>query len=112
MNRARFSDLFAAFRKAPIKYFLELIFEGVPEELKNRLIMEDVSYHRYSDEIVTLEAWMVFDSPDSNQWIWIQVEMNTASGNVREYYYTRDSYGKESLSSLKACRDRCRRTEE
>lgn len=110
MNKAIYSELFAAFRKAPIKSFLELVFEGVPEEQKTHLIIEDVSYHHYIAETVTIEAWLVFDSPDSNQWIWIQVEMDTASGHIKEHYYTKDSYSKQSLSSLRACLDYYRKT--
>ena len=47
MNKAKYEELFAAFGKAPMKEFLELLFEGVPPALKKRLIIEDVSYHRH-----------------------------------------------------------------
>ena len=110
MSKADYSELFEAFGKAPIEDYIELLFDGIPDELKNRLVMEDLSYHRYSTEIVTLEAWMVVDSSDSNQWIWIQVEMNTASGHIKEHYYAKDSYSKQSLSSLRACLDYYRKT--
>ena len=100
MNKAKYNELFAAFEEAPMKEFLELLFEGVPVELKDRLIIHDVSYHRLSPETVTLEAWMVLDSPDSDQWIWARVEWDPASGDVKEYYCTKDSYGKQSLSRL------------
>ena len=33
MNKAKYSELFVAFRKVPMKEFLELLFEGVPVEL-------------------------------------------------------------------------------
>ena len=56
MNKAKYEELFAAFGKAPMKEFLELLFECVPPALKKRLIIEDVSYHRHNAEIVTLEA--------------------------------------------------------
>ena len=111
MNKAKYEKLFAAFEKAPMKEFLKLLFEGVPVELKDRLIIQDVSYHRLSPEIITLEAWVVIDSPKSDKWIWARVESDTASGDVKEYYYTKDSYGKQSLSSLKACLDCYRKTE-
>lgn len=101
MNKAKYNELFEAFGKAPMKEFQELLFEGVPVELKKRLIIQDVSYHRLSPEIVTLEAWMVIDSPESDHWIWVRVEKNTASGNIEEHYFTKDSYGKQSLSSFK-----------
>ena len=68
MNKAKYEELFAAFGKAPMKEFLELLFEGVPPALKKRLIIEDVSYHRHNADIVTLEAWMVIDNPESDRW--------------------------------------------
>ena len=71
MNKAKYNELFAAFEEAPMKEFLELLFEGVPVELK-----------------------------DSDQWIWVRVERDPASGDVKEYYCTKDSYGKQSLSRL------------
>ena len=37
MNKGKYAELFAAFGKAPMKEFLELLFESVPQELKKRL---------------------------------------------------------------------------
>ena len=84
MNKAKYEELFAAFERAPMKEFLELLFDGVPPELKKRLIIEDVSYHRHSAAIVTLDAWMVIDSPDSEQWIWVRVEFDASHNSLEE----------------------------
>ena len=105
MNKAKYVELFAAFGKAPMKKFLEILFEGVPKELKNRLIIEDVSYHRHSAEIVTLEAWMVIDNPESDLWIWVRVESDSSRNTIEEQFLTKDSYRRQELHSLEACFD-------
>ena len=104
MNKAKFFELFAAFGEAPMKDFLELLFEGVPVELKDRLIIQDVSYHRLSPEIVTLEAWMVIDNPESDQWIWVRIESDSSKDTIEELILTRDSQEKEP-HSLEECFD-------
>jgi hypothetical protein len=103
MDLAKYSDLFAAFEKAPMKEFLELLFEGVPVELKDRLVIQDVSYHRLSPEIVTLESWMVIDNPDSEQWIWVRVECDSSQDTIEEQFLTKDSYRKHELHTLEEC---------
>ncbi len=65
MNKGKYAELFAAFGKAPMKEFLELLFEGV-------------SYHRHNAEIVTLEAWMIIDNPESDRWIRVRMEAGVA----------------------------------
>ena len=105
MNKAKYEELFAAFGKAPMKEFLELIFEGLSPELKRRLIIEDVSYHRHNAEIVTLEAWMVMDNPESDRWIWVRVESDSSRNIIEEQFLTKDSYRKEELHSLEECFD-------
>ena len=105
MNKAKYSELFAAFEEAPLKEFLELLFEGVPVEQKNRLIIQDVSYHRLSPEIVTLEAWMVIDNPESDRWIWVRVESDSSSDTIEEQFLARDSYRRQELHSLEDCFD-------
>ena len=105
MNKAKYSELFAAFEEAPLKEFLELLFEGVPVEQKNRLIIQDVSYHRLSPEIVTLEAWMVIDNPESDRWIWVRVESDSSSDTIDEQFLARDSYRQQELNSLEECFD-------
>ena len=103
MKKAKYEELFAAFGKAPTKEFLELLFEGVPPELKNRLIIEDVSYHRHNAEIVTLDAWMVIDHPESDRWIWVRVESDSSRDTIEEQFLTKDSYRKQELHSLEEC---------
>lgn len=103
MNKAKYNELFAAFEEAPMKEFLELLFEGVPVELKDRLVIQDVSYHRLSPEIVTLESWMVIDNPDSEQWIWVRVECDSSQDTIEEQFLTKDSYRKHELHTLEEC---------
>ena len=103
MNKAKYEELFAAFGRAPMKEFLELLFDGVPPELKKRLIIEDVSYHRLSATIVTLDAWMVIDSPDSERWIWERVEFDASLNTIEEQFLAKDSYRQQELHSLEEC---------
>ena len=103
MNKAKYKELIAAFEKAPMKEFLKLLFKGVPPELKKRLIIEDVSYHRHSAVIVTLEAWMVIDSPDSEQWIWVRVECDSSQNTIEEQFLAKDSYRRQELHSIEEC---------
>ena len=103
MDKNKYAELFAAFGKAPMKEFLELIFEGLSPELKRRLIIEDVSYHRHNAEIVTLEAWMVMDNPQSDRWIWVRVESDSSRNIIEEQFLTKDSYRKQELHSLEEC---------
>ena len=105
MNKAKYEELFAAFGKAPMKEYLELLFDGVPPELKKRPIIEDVSYHRQSATIVTLDAWMVIDSPDSERWIWVRVEFDASLNTIEEQFLARDSYRQQELHSLEDCFD-------
>lgn len=105
MDKNKYAELFAAFGKAPMKAFLELLFEGVPLALKKRLIIEDVSYHRHNAEIVTLEAWMLIDSPESDRWIWVRVESDSSRDTIEEQFLTKDSYQKQELHSLTECFD-------
>lgn len=105
MNKAKYKELFAAFGKAPMKAFLELLFDGVSLELKKRIIIEDVSYHCHNAEIVTLEAWMVIDNPESDRWIWVRVESDSSQGTIEEQFLTKDSYRKQELHSLEECFD-------
>ena len=83
--------------------YMELLFRGVPANLKNRLIMEEVSYHRFSAEIVTLEAWMIIDSPDSGQWIWVRVEADSSRNTIEEQFLARDSFRGQELHSIEEC---------
>ena len=85
--------------------FLELLFKEVPDQLRKRLIIEDISYHRHNAEIVTLEAWMVIDNPDSEKWIWVRVESDTSQNTIEEQFLTKDSYRRQELHSLEECFD-------
>ena len=105
MNKAKYSELFAAFEEAPLKEFLELLVDGVPQELKKRLIIEDVSYHRHSAAFVTLDAWMVINSPDSERWIWVRVEFDASHNTIVEQFLAKDSYRQQELHSLEECFD-------
>lgn len=112
MEEEKYLNLFKAFEKAPMEEFLKTIMDAVSAEDRKRLILEDVSFHRYNANVVSLEAWMCLAPVESNQWIWVRVEMNTASGDIKEFYYTKDSYRRQSLSSLEACMECYRKTEE
>ena len=105
MNKAKYEELFAAFGRAPMKEYLELLFDDVPPELKKRLIIEDVSYHRHSASFVTLDAWMVIDSPDSERWIWVRVEFDASHDTIEEQFLAKDSYRQQELHSLEECFD-------
>lgn len=105
MNKAKYEKLFAAFGRAPMRDFLELLFKEVPDQLRKRLIIEDISYHRHDAEIVTLEAWMVIDNPESEKWIWVRVESDASQNTIDEQFLTKDSYRKQELHSLEECFD-------
>jgi len=105
MENAKYLNIFSAFEKAPLEDFLKGIFKGIPAEQRKSLVLEDVSYHRLNAEVVTLEAWMCIAPVESNQWIWVRVEMDAAAGAVQEYFFTKDNYRKQALPSLQACID-------
>ena len=111
MNKAKYEELFTAFGKAPMKEFLELLFEGVPPELKKRLLIEEVSYKRYSADIVSLEAWIVIDNLETDKWIWARVERDSTKKTIDEIFkvefYTKESYaGKHYVpNSIEECFD-------
>ena len=105
MDKKGYAELFDAFARAPMRDFLELLFKEVPDQLRKRLIIEDVSYHRHNAEIVTLEAWMVIDNPESDRWIWVRVESDASRDTIEEQFVTKDSYLKQELHSLEECFD-------
>lgn len=102
MDKTKYHSIFDAFEKAPLEDFLKVIFKGITPEQRKSLIIEDVSFHRFNPDIVTLEAW-ICDPMESNQWIWVRVEKDNASGSIQEQYFTKDSYRKQTLSSLQEC---------
>ena len=103
MKKEKYETIFKDFDKAPMDYFLETIFEDTPKELRDQLILEDVSYHRHSADIVALEVWMVISSLESNQWILARVEMDQSTGKMEEIFLARDSYRKMPLNSIEDC---------
>ena len=107
MDKNKYAELFAAFGKTPMEDFLELLFEGVPPELKKRLIIEEASYKRYSAEIVSLEVWIVIDNPESDRWIWARVEYDASRNSIEDEFYTKDSYAGRGnvLNSIEECFD-------
>ena len=100
MNIVKYEELFAAFGKAPMDEFLKVLFKGVSPEVREQLVLDDVSYHRLSADVVTLEAWMCVEPVDSNRWIWARVEMNGSTGKIEEQFFTKDNYCKLALWSL------------
>lgn len=103
MNKEKYAEIFAAFGQAPMEEFLKTIFAGVPAEIRKQLVLEDVAYHRYSADVVALDAWMCVMPVESNQWIWARVEMNGATGTVEEQFFTKDNYRQQAMSSLEEC---------
>lgn len=103
MENETYITLFQAFEKAPMRDFLEMLLRPLDDGLRRKLILEDVSYHRYGADQVTLEAWMCVVPVESNQWIWARVEMNGADGTIEEQFFTKDNYRQQALGSLADC---------
>ena len=103
MNKGKYDELFAAFGQAPMEDLLKALFKGVSPEVRKQLVLEDVSYHRLSADLVTLEAWMCMAPVDSNRWIWARVEKNGATGAIEEQFFTKDNYRQRALGSLVEC---------
>ena len=111
MEEKEYLSLFEAFEKAPMEEFLKTIMDAVSAEDRKRLVLEDVSFHRFNANVVTLEAWLSLEPVESDRWIGVRVEKDAAAGSIHEEFYTKDSYRKESLHSLQACIDYYRKTE-
>ncbi len=105
MDNTKYLNLFRAFEEAPMEDFLKVVFKGITAEERKAIVLEDVSYHRLSADIVTLETFMCLAPAEKNRWIWARVEMDASTRIVREYFFTRDSYRKQSLESLRECLD-------
>lgn len=105
MGKEKYLDLFRAFEKAPMEESMRMIMDEVSTEAWKKLVLDDVTCHRYHAGIVTLEAWMTVVPIESNRQIRVQMEQDASSGSIRTYYFTKDSYRKESLLSLQACID-------
>ena len=105
MDNEKYLHIFKDFETAPLEDFLKGIFKGITKDQRKSLLIEDVSYHRLNACVVTLEAWMFVAPMESNRWIWVRVEMDAIAGTVQEKFFARDNYGKEALTSLRACID-------
>lgn len=105
MDNVKYINIFSAFEKAPLEDFLKVIFKGITAGQRKSLIIEDVSYHRLNADVVTLEAWINIAPVESNQWIWVIVEMDASTDTIQEEYFTRNNYREEALPSLQACID-------
>ena len=105
MKKEKYSELFAAFRQAPMEEFLKLLFKGVSADIRKQLVLEEVAYHRMNADIVALDVWMCVAPVESNRWIWALVEMNGASGTIEEQFFTKDNYRQQALGSLEECID-------
>ena len=103
MEDETYITLFQVFEKAPMRDFLEMLLRPLDDRLRQKVILEDVSYHRYGADKVTLEAWMCVAPVEANQWIWARVEMNGATGTVEEQFFTKDNYRQQTLESLEDC---------
>lgn len=102
MKKEKYEELFDAFGKAPMEEFLRVLFKDVKPQVRNLFVLEDVSYHRLSADLVTLEAWMCMVPVESNRWIWVRVE-NGKDGSVQEQFFTKDSYRQQTMGSLEDC---------
>ena len=103
MDNTKYLSIFGAFEKAPLEDFLKVLFKGITAEQRKSLLIEDVSYHRLNANVVTLEAWMCLAPMETNQWIWVRVEKDDATGSLQEQFFTKDSYQKQALSTLQEC---------
>jgi len=95
--------LFKAFGQVPMEVFLKLLFKGVSADIRKKLVLEDVAYHRINTDVIALDAWMCVTPVESNQWIWARVEMNETTGTIEELFFTKDNYCQQALRSLVEC---------
>jgi len=103
--KQKFERLFDAIPKDPLAEFLDCIFEDLPPEQQKMLIIEQVSYNRYSPNIETLEAFICVAPAENNQWIWVRVDNDGLTKTISENFYIRSSYGHHSMGSLQECLD-------
>ena len=103
MGTTKYYDIFGSFDKAPLNEFLNTVFYGLSSDLMKQLVLEDVSFHWYNADVVSLEAWLCVRPVESDRWIWVRVEKDATTGSIHEEFYTKDSYRKESLHSLQEC---------
>lgn len=101
----KYENLFNAVPNAPLAKFLDYILEDLPYEQKEKLIIEQVSYNRYSPNLESLEAFLCIAPVENNQWIWVRVDKNSHTKTISESFFIRSSYGNHSMGSLKECLD-------
>ena len=103
MEYNRLLRLFQEFSEAPMIDFLEMLLSTLDEEQRNKLMIEDISYHRCSAQIVTLEAWICIEPVENNQWIWARIELNGETNTIEESYLTKEGFRENALTSIKDC---------
>ena len=109
---AKYDGLFKAMPKAPLAEFLEKILEGLTPQQREKLIIEQVSYNRYSPTVETLEAFMCLAPMEENQWIWARVQKNSKDSSVSEKFFTSTARGKYELPTLLECMEYYRKAAE
>ena len=100
ISNTQYEELFRAFEKAPMEEFMEVLLSPLPSEKREPLMFGDVSFHRYSAEKVSLEAWISLAPFEEGRWIWAVVELDQATGFIEEMYYTRGNYKAKPFRSL------------
>lgn len=99
----KYESLFKAFPSAQLAKFLDSILEELTPEQKGTLIIEQVSYNRYSPDLESLEAFLCIAPAEKNHWIWVRVENNSCTKTISESFFIKTSYANYSMGSLKEC---------
>lgn len=95
--------LFRAFEKAPMDKFLEYLYDGLSQEQKELLVIDNVNYSRRSPRVMDLSAWFYvkpYNGEDSNRWISVDYMYDSVEEKVEEHYCVRDF---KRLASLVEC---------
>lgn len=101
--KEKYEGLFKAIPKAPLADFLEKTLEGLNPEVRSKLIIEQVSYNRYSPEVDTLEAFLCLSPVEKNQWIWARVERDLRQESFEEHFFVSSAEGKFAMDSMAEC---------
>ena len=101
--KEKYEGLFKAMPKAPLAEFLERLLDGLCPDGRAQLIIEQLSYNRYSPEIDALEAFMCVAPVEKNQWIWARVERDLRQGIFEERFFVSSAEGKHALPSMAEC---------
>lgn len=86
--------------KAPLAEFLERLLDGLGPDGRVQLIIEQLSYNRYSPEIDALEAFMCVAPVEKNQWIWARVERDLRQGIFEECFFVSSADQVKYIESL------------